>query len=58
MNITIYYETDIKKNSDMKSTKETLTFLTILIIPLVLGYNLHSWEWGNSVGEQYYKKNM
>lgn len=39
----------------MKSTNETLTFLTI---PLILGYNLHSWKWGNSVGEQYYEKNM
>jgi hypothetical protein len=41
----------------MKSTKETLTFLIILIIPFVLGYNLHSWAWGgDGVGEKYYEK--
>jgi len=40
----------------MKSTKETLTFLIILIIPLVLGYNLHSWAWEGGTGEQYYEK--
>ena len=56
MNITISYEKDIKKNFDMKSTKETLTFLTILIIPLVLEYNLHSWAWEGGIGEQYYEK--